>query len=80
MAKLVLYQFPACPFCRRVLNAIDRLDVEVELRDTRKNPAYQKELIALMGNTQVPTLLIDGKPMRESADIVRYLQNNYEPA
>ena len=74
---LILYEFPSCPYCRRVLDAIDDLGVEVELRDTIQQPAHRDELRRLMGSTQVPTLLIDGKPMRESADIIDWLYTHY---
>lgn len=75
--ELILYQFPSCPYCRRVLDAIDTLGVKVELRDTITNPRHRQDLIALMGSGQVPTLLIDGEPMRESADIIAWLYQRY---
>lgn len=74
-----LYFFTACPFCQRVLRAIDRLGIKDEFvfKDVRQNQAYRAELAGLVGNTMVPTLNIDGKPMQESADIVAYLENRF---
>ena len=42
---LALYQYATCPFCMRVRDAIHRLGIEIELRDTDRNPAYGEELI-----------------------------------
>lgn len=77
-----LYYFPECPFCIRVLHAIDRLGIadDIELKDVRRNGAFRSELIDLCGNTQVPTLLVEGEPMRESADIVAFLDRRYGEA
>jgi glutaredoxin len=61
-----------------VREAIDRLKVpNVEYRDILKNPKYKEELIKLNGTRQVPCLVIDGKPMLESEDIVRFLEKTF---
>ena len=74
---LVLYEYESCPYCQRVLRAIKDLGLKVELRDTLMNHTHLRDLVALMGSTQVPTLLIDGQPMRESADIVAWMYRQY---
>ncbi len=71
---LTLYQYAACPYCQRVLRALPRLGVDVELKDTRNEPSARRELLDLTGRTQVPCLVIDGKPMFESADILAWLE------
>ncbi len=80
--KLVLYQFASCPFCRRVRGAIDRLDIDVELRDILLDEEYRDELIAARDRATVPVLRItspDGSErfMPESADIIAYLEELY---
>ncbi len=70
---LVLYKFNTCPFCRRVLGTLQGLDVEVKLRDTRRDEGAVEELIEKTGRTQVPCLVIDGEPLLESAEIVAWL-------
>jgi glutaredoxin len=77
--KLALYHFNGCPFCSMVRSAIDRLGVDVELRDIFENPEYRKELIEARGRATVPVLLItspDGEErwMPESRDIVHHLE------
>jgi len=75
--SLILYQFEACPYCAKVRAAAKELGVEMEMRDTRENDNYREELVAMTGRTQVPCLVIDGRPMHESDDIVAYLKENF---
>lgn len=82
---LALYYFDGCPFCVRVLRAIDTLRLDVELRNIYENRDYLSELREVRGRTTVPVLRItraDGEDrwMPESADIVRYLQATYGQA
>jgi glutathione S-transferase len=79
---LALYYKPACPFCRRVLAVIDRLELDVELRDIEADDAYAQELIARGGKRQVPYLVDEtqGVEMYESDDIVAHLQKHYSGA
>lgn len=79
--QLALYQFASCPFCVRVRQAIDRLGVEVELRDVRRDPERLRELVQATGRTTVPCLRIEGpggqvRWMHESAEIVRWLEEH----
>jgi len=63
-----------------VFRAIARLKVPVRLRDIRKDPEAARKLVAEGGEDQVPCLLIDGRPLYESADIIRYLEENFAQA
>ena len=71
--QLVLYKFDACPYCQRVMNFLRKHPIPVTYKDIRKEPASRQELLQLGGKTQVPCLVIDGKALYESADIVSYL-------
>ena len=80
--ELALYHFNGCPFCAIATAAIDRLGVDVELRDILADPKYRDELVAARGRVTVPVLRItspDGEArwMPESRDIVRYLDTTY---
>ena len=75
--SMILYHFESCPYCAKVRNAVKELGAPLEMRDTRENDAYREELIELTGRTQVPCLVIDGKPMHESDDIIDYLKENF---
>ena len=56
--------------------SIDRLGLEIPMRDIQAEPGARDELIAIGGKGQVPCLVIDGKPLYESAEIVRWLEEN----
>ena len=75
---LTLYYKPTCPFCRRVLAVVDRIQVQVELKDVTDS-AVEAELVALGGKDSVPYLIDTalGVSMYESDDIVTHLQKNY---
>lgn len=74
--ELVLYQYRSCPYCARVLRAVDALDLgeQVQLRDTMREREARQELLQATGTSQVPCLFVDGVPFHESADIVDWLQ------
>lgn len=79
---LTLYYFESCPFCVRVLRAMESLGVELNLRNVREEPAHRDELVAGGGKPTVPCLRInspDGEVtwMYESADIIRYLTDRF---
>lgn len=73
---LALYYYYTCPYCQLVLSAIDELSLEVELRDIQANKEHLEKLISDTGRRTVPCLYIDGKPMHESAEIVKWLRAN----
>lgn len=79
---LILYHFPACPYCQLVQRTLDELGLEIEQRNIRLEPTYAEELRRARGRITVPVLRIladDGSErwMPESADIVRYLQDRF---
>ncbi|MCB9810846.1 MAG: glutathione S-transferase N-terminal domain-containing protein [Candidatus Nomurabacteria bacterium] len=75
---LTLYYKPNCSFCRRVLAVIDRLDLEVELKDVTES-ANLAELQEKGNSSQTPFLIDTDKEaaLHESDDIVAHLQTNY---
>ena len=77
--KLELFFFPDCPYCRKVLGAIDDLGLKdrIAFRDARNDPKEKEALVELTGKTQVPCLVIDGDPMHESEDIKQYLYQTF---
>ncbi|MEM7218049.1 MAG: glutathione S-transferase N-terminal domain-containing protein [Pseudomonadota bacterium] len=79
--RLSLYKFAGCPWCERVLAAVDHLGIELELRDIRRETAHGDALQSAVGRKRVPVLRIDdGEGTRwlpESADIVAYLYREF---
>lgn len=79
--QMSLYHFRACPFCVMVVNAIKALNLDIELRDTRKHPQHRAELKSATGKTIVPCLRIalDGDDiwLFESRDIIAFSQKEF---
>ncbi len=80
MAKtLDLYYYDSCPYCQKVLRAIDRMGIRDKI--TFKNILQSQEaadtLVRVGGKRQVPCLFIDGAPMYESDDIVSWLTREF---
>lgn len=77
---LILYEFEACPFCRRVREAITSLDLSVLVRPCPKGGnRFRPEVVARGGKAQFPYLIDPntGDELYESADIVRHLFQHY---
>ena len=76
--KLELYYYPECPYCRKVLKAIDDLGLanDIELKNIHADESARQTLISVGGKPQVPCLFINGAPLYESSDIVDWLTQN----
>jgi glutaredoxin 2 len=78
---LALYHYDSCRYCAKVRDALDRLGVEVELRDVLEEPEHMKALVGARGRRTVPVLRIRKEGgdewMPESDDIVRYLERRF---
>ncbi len=78
---ITLYYRPTCAFCRRVMAVIDRLKLEVEMKDISETVALE-ELLQAGGQQQVPYLIDTDHDVAlyESDDIVDFLQKTYGAA
>lgn len=76
--KLELFKKDSCPYCQRVMALVDELGVgeQVEYRDIVRDPQARQMLVEVGGKQQVPCLFIDGEPLYESADIMRWVREN----
>ncbi len=70
--NMYLYVKPGCPFCARVERYLGNAGIELELRNILEG-TNRDDLIAVGGKAQVPCLIVDGKPMYESMDIIKFL-------
>lgn len=78
--RLKLFEFEACPFCRRVREAMTELDLSVEVYPCPKGSARHREMVRRSGGKEMFPFLIDPNTdtsMYESGDIVKYLYNQY---
>ncbi len=69
----VLYFKPTCPYCRKVLAYMDGAGIELDQRDVN-DAKNADDLVRIGGKLQVPCLVIDGKAMYESDDIIAFLK------
>lgn len=72
----LLYYKKSCPFCQKVLRFMEANRLTMDTRETTQ-PGNQNDLIRIGGKKQVPCLVINGKPLYESDDIVAYLRENF---
>lgn len=74
--ELTLYYYTICPYCMRVRQFLKRNNVVIPEKNIRKDAGARQELIEAGGKGQVPALLIDGDVLYESADIIRWVEQN----
>ncbi|KAL6650768.1 hypothetical protein ACP70R_009693 [Stipagrostis hirtigluma subsp. patula] len=77
---LQLYEFEACPFCRRVREAMTELDLSAEVYPCPKGSLRHRDAVKKIGGKEQFPLLVDastGVTMYESGDIVKYLFSQY---
>ncbi|XP_078171870.1 thioredoxin family protein [Carex rostrata] len=78
--NLQLYEFEACPFCRRVREAITELDLSAEVYPCPKGSRRHRDFVRKTGGKEQFPFLIDsstGISLYESGDIVKYLFKQY---
>jgi len=77
---LELYEFEACPFCRKVREALSILDLDAVIYPCPKGGPRFREVVRARGGKALFPWLVDpntGREMYESDDIVRYLFATY---
>jgi glutaredoxin-related protein len=77
--SMELYFYNECGFSESVLNCMVNLHCEDKIikKNIRENPEYEKELITLTGAKTVPVLMVDGKPLKGSEEISRFLVGKF---
>jgi len=73
--KLKMFFKPTCPFCLKVIDYIEINEIKVDLSDINDN-VNASDLVKIGGKRQVPCLLIDGKPLYESDDIIKWFKSH----
>ena len=73
-----LYHRWGCPYSARVRDFIDehQLGGRIEYVELGEVEGAETKLTELTGRSQVPCLVVDGKPMLESSEITQWLQTN----
>ncbi len=75
---LTLYVRTGCPYCAKVLQEGEKLDITFEQKNVA-DAGFADELIARGGKRQMPYLVdgATGAEMYESDDIIAYLRQHY---
>ena len=74
---LELYKKDTCPYCRKVMSFISSTGrTDIVYKDIIEDPEAAETLVRVGGKRQVPCLFIDGKPLYESMDIIKWLESN----
>ena len=76
---LELWDFEACPYCRKVREVLSELDLDYVEHPVARGSANRAALVALGGKMQAPYLVDPntGTARYESADIIAYLNARY---
>jgi glutaredoxin 3 len=61
--KVIIFTTPTCPWCRAAKQYFIQNKVKFTEVDVTKNQSAIKDLIRLTGQTGVPVILIDNKPV-----------------
>jgi glutaredoxin len=75
--KIEFYHLQDCPFSSKVRHFITKrkLNSFIEYHDV-KNENNARKLLELTGDEQVPCLVVDGTPILESDDIIKWLDDH----
>jgi hypothetical protein len=67
-----------CGFSVKTMLARENLHLQdkLPLKNVTDNPSARDELVKLTGKDQSPCLIVDGKPIQDSDEIVRYLTSH----
>lgn len=67
-----------CGFSVKTMLARENLHLQdkLPLKNVTENPSARDELVKLTGKDQSPCLIVDGKPIQDSDEIVRYLTSH----
>lgn len=75
-----LYFKPDCPYCLKVLNFFSENKIikfpSYNTEDQTCGAENRRKLEEIGGKVQVPCMVIDGKAMYESDDIIEYAKAN----
>jgi glutaredoxin 3 len=74
--NLTLYYFNGCPYCNKVFRYMEQKGIDIPSRNIYEDEDAYRTLKEVGGKIQVPCLMIDGRAMYESEDIIRWMEMN----
>jgi glutaredoxin len=78
--NLELFHRQACPYSAKVREFIHKNELSEEIRflDIDEDDASREVLVEKTDDEQVPCLMIDGKPLLESDEIITWLEDHLD--
>lgn len=73
---LVLYYTPSCPHSQRVIAYLNNKNIKISMKDVSVDAQAKEELRTQGGQMMVPCLFIDGKPLYDDEQILKWFQDN----
>jgi glutaredoxin len=77
--SVTLYRLEGCPYCERVVDRLDELDVEYHSVWVEAMHSLRNHVKEVSGQRQVPVLIDEnyGITMAESARILEFIEKTY---
>ena len=77
--SITLYQLEGCPYCEKVADRLDELNIPYETEWTAAMHSERNEVKRVSGQRGVPVIVDDdtGVTMAESANILDYIEKTY---
>jgi len=78
--SLTLYEQEGCPYCEKVADRLDGLDLEYESVWVSERHSEREEVKQLTGQRQVPVIVDENRcvTIPESSRIIKYLDATYD--
>ena len=80
MTNITLYELPGCPYCAKVVDKLEELEVDYDTVEVPSAHSERTEVEEVSGQTGVPVISDEAngvEGMSESDDIVEYLEETY---
>jgi glutaredoxin len=76
---ITLYQLDGCPYCEKVADRLDELDIDYDTEWVEAMHSERNEVKTVSGQRGVPVIVDDetGVTMAESARILEYVGKTY---
>lgn len=75
-SSAVLYYSPACWHSQQLIDSLDQMNIKLPMKDVSADSEAKEYLRVNGGLMQVPCLFIDGKPLYNDEEIMKWIKAN----
>ena len=61
--RVIVFTAPGCPWCTRAKNYLRERGISFKEVDISRNPSAARDRVRMTGQTGVPVIVINGKPV-----------------